>query len=583
MSLKICEKRKSILKADGHCLVLGRPGSGKTTLALLKAMQRINAGLTPGQSVLFLSFSRAAVARITEAAEKELHLSAERQAFLSVQTFHSFFWQLLLAHGYLVGKTRKLSILLPHDEAALRDGIDRNDPRWPEWEAKRQALFEDEGRVCFDLFAPLAANLLSGAQRIRLRTALRHPLILVDEAQDTNNEQWECVRLLCAHAQVICLADPDQMIYHHIPGVSPARMQAIRDVLQPLEVDLEAENNRSPGTEIAVFARDVLDGKVRGAAYAGVSQLKFRSEAAERDKAIRTSVAAVARRIKKDTGDGPKSVAVLASYTSGVADISAALQIDPPIFHQVLFDEAFTLLASRAAAFLLEPKAPADALSNAATLLELVAAAFRTTGNKTGRDQAAKCIVYAQKCRLGHAPKTKIAAAAASLIAASGSQVWTGRVRDDWRKVKATLSAGGEPSFDKLARSLEYLMTFRRGQRLGEALDELWLNQGNYAGARAALDSALAQDQLLSAAEPVRGVHVMNMHKCKGKQFDGVVLYRQQHHSPFVWRDEPAPHPNSRGLLHMAITRARCHVLVLDEAYSKCPIVGPHRLANVFG
>jgi DNA helicase II / ATP-dependent DNA helicase PcrA len=244
----------------------------------------------------------------------------------------------------------------------------------------------------------------------------------------------------------------------------------------------------------------------------------------------------------------------------------------------VLFDEAFTLLASRAAAFLLEPKLLADALNNVATLLELVATAFRTTGNKTGREQAAKCTIYAQKCRLGQAPKTKIVAAAASLIAASGAHVWTGRVRDDWRKAKATLHADGEPSFDKLARSLDYLMTFRRGQRLGEALDDLWLNQGSYAGARAALDNALAQDQLLSAGEPARGIHVMNMHKCKGKQFDGVVLYRQQHHSPFVWRD-----PNSRGLLHMAITRARCHVLVLNEVYSKCPIVGPHRLANVFG
>lgn len=548
----------------------------------MKATQRINAGLAPGQNVLFLSFSRAAVTRINEAAEKELHLSEEKRALLSIQTFHSFFWQLLRAHGYLLGTTRKLSILLAHDELALRDGIERNDPCWPEWEIKRQALFENDGRVCFDLFAPLAANLLGRAHRIRLRTAQRYPLILVDEAQDTNNEQWECVRLLSPHSQIVCLADPDQMIYHHIPGVSPARMQAIRDVLKPIEVDLEAENNRSPGTEIAVFARDVFDGKVRGSAYKGVSLLKFRSEAEHRDKAIRVSVAAISQRIKKDTGSAPTSIAVLASYTAGVANISAALQIAPAIYHEVLFDEAFTLLASRAAAFLLEPKTSADEASDVATLLELLAAAFRTTGNKTGLKQAATCSAYAQKCRLGKGPKTKIVAAAFALVAASRSRILTGRISNDWQQVKASLHATAEPNFDKLARSLEYLMTFRRGQRLGESLDDLWLNKGSYSGARAALDSALAQDQLLSAGESTRGIHVMNMHKCKGKQFDGVVIYRQQHHSPFVWRDEPAPHSNSRRLLQMAITRARCHVLILDEAYSKCLIVGPHRLANVF-
>lgn len=69
MSFMICEKRRSIIDALGHCLVLGGPGSGKTTLALLKALRRIDQELRPGQSILFLSFSRAAVARIANAAK----------------------------------------------------------------------------------------------------------------------------------------------------------------------------------------------------------------------------------------------------------------------------------------------------------------------------------------------------------------------------------------------------------------------------------------------------------------------------------------------------------------------------------
>jgi hypothetical protein len=30
--------------------------------------------------------------------------------------------------------------------------------------------------------------------------------------------------------------------------------------------------------------------------------------------------------------------------------------------------------------------------------------------------------------------------------------------------------------------------------------------------------------------------------------------------------------------LHMAITRAKSHVLILDEALSECPIIDPHKL-----
>lgn len=50
-------KREEFLACQGHALVIGGPGSGKTTIALQKALIRINQGLLPGQSVLFVSFS----------------------------------------------------------------------------------------------------------------------------------------------------------------------------------------------------------------------------------------------------------------------------------------------------------------------------------------------------------------------------------------------------------------------------------------------------------------------------------------------------------------------------------------------
>jgi len=52
------QDRERILAADKHALITGGPGSGKTTIALLKAEKKIHEGLLVGQSVLFLSFSR---------------------------------------------------------------------------------------------------------------------------------------------------------------------------------------------------------------------------------------------------------------------------------------------------------------------------------------------------------------------------------------------------------------------------------------------------------------------------------------------------------------------------------------------
>lgn len=576
MSFVICEKRQSVLRADGHCLVLGGPGSGKTTLALMKAARRISDGLLPGQRVLFLSFSRAAVARIADAAKGEVCI--DQKSILSIQTFHSFFWQILQGYGYLLGSPRAISIVLAHDERAMRDGIDRESSAWGAWETSRRDMFHIQGRVCFDLFAPLTAEILARAKTVRHRVTMRYPLILVDEAQDTGDEQWECLRLLAEESQVICLADPDQMIYDFLPGVGPARIGQIRAALAPLEIDFGTENNRSPGTEIAAFARDILLNRVRGSGYKGVSRRRFRSSVNKRDTAIRSSIGIILKKIKEETTHPARSIALIASYGNGVAIIASALQKEKPIRHHVLFDEAFALLASRAAAFLLEPKDQSRNAEDIATLLELVGAAFRAKGNKTALAKFAQCAKYASRCRAGDVPIFNIATAASVLVQHAQDRVLTGDPGRDWLCVKQDIREAGEASFAEMASSLDYLVAFARGHRIRDSLSEIWMQHGTYIGARQALDSALAQEQLVSAGEELQGIHVMNMHKCKGKQFDGVVLYRQQHHSPFVWRGEAAPHTSSRRLLHMAITRAKSHVLILDEALSECPIIDAHTL-----
>jgi DNA helicase-2/ATP-dependent DNA helicase PcrA len=460
----------------------------------------------------------------------------------------------------------------------MREGIERGDPGWNEWEVTRLRLFHEEGRLCFDLFAPLTAELLARAKRIGDRIAKRYPLIIVDEAQDTANEQWACIKELAPKTQVVCLADLDQLIFDHLPGVGPERVDQIRGYLMPIEVDLGEDNNRSPGTEIVIFARDVLHSRVRGAKYKNVSQLKFRANANYRDAAIRQSVGMISKAIRDSTGKAAESIGLIASYGSGVAIISAALRQDKTIPHQVLFDEAFVMLASRIGAFLLEPRKRDRPHEDVGTFLDLLAAAHRAKGGKTALQCAKRCLTWAEKARAGHPPNVNLVTAINSLLQTTARTGHTGNPQNDWMQVKRALRASGDATFVSIAEALDYLVAFNRGQRIATNLSQLWLTRGTYAGARGALDDALAQEQLLSGSDQLQGIHVMNMHKCKGKQFDGVVLYREQHSSPFVWKNDPSPHHKSRKVLHVAITRARAHVLVLNEAFSQCPIIGPHTL-----
>src|SRR5437870_505291 len=99
----LCDKRKAILRQEGHVLVTGGPGSGKTTIALLKAAT-VSYSLEPGQEILFLSFSRAAIQQVVQKS-KDL-LTPVEHSLIRVQTYHAFCIGLLESYGQLLaGRT----------------------------------------------------------------------------------------------------------------------------------------------------------------------------------------------------------------------------------------------------------------------------------------------------------------------------------------------------------------------------------------------------------------------------------------------------------------------------------------------
>jgi DNA helicase II / ATP-dependent DNA helicase PcrA len=584
VAVQICELRQRLLDCQGHALVLGGPGSGKTTIALKKAVVRINSGLNEGQSVLFLSFSRAAVARLGEAMKQEVPRGQRVQ--LSMQTFHSFFWTLLSAHAYLLGAPRKLRILLPQDEQAEYGSIkvrDRNEQNadWRAWLARREEMFRQDGRIAFDLFAPNAEALMTQSQHIRRLITQRHPLIIVDEAQDTDSHAWRCIELLSATAQVVCLADLDQQIFDYLPGIGPERVDAIRQTLAPLEIDLCGQNLRSGGTEIAVFAQDILAGRARGAPYAGVSSFRYDSRRPPQNTALRTALGMVQRAIKVATGRYGRNVAILTHSGASAARVSEALNTGPkPVRHKLAFDEAEPMLSARFAAFLMEPKSDAMRCEDIALGLELLAASKAAAGLAA----AEKWRTWAARVREGRVPRALFVQSVVGVIDEVRKSPFTGNPASDWSFVKRLLRGSGAPELIAVANNLDYLIAFNRGRRISAGLGAIWGREGRYTGAREALDIALAQDQILGGVDDPPGVHVMNVHKSKGKQFDGVIVIREGRHdgkgrvSSFVWWGDEPPYWRSRKILRVAVTRASVHTLILQPAFPACPIMEGHRL-----
>jgi DNA helicase-2/ATP-dependent DNA helicase PcrA len=510
-------------------------------------------------------------------------MNSAQRSQLNIQTFHSYFWDFLRSHSYLIGSPKHLRILLPQDERAISGGIKERDDEdaWKDWLIKRDRLYFEDGRIAFDLFAPNAEALLRRSEHLRRIICQRHPLIIVDEAQDTGPHAWACIEQLASSTQILCLAELEQQIFDYLPGIGPERIDAIKKVLKPLEVDLGNQNYRSPGLEIVDFGQDILYSRIKGQPYKGVSCSLYHPKTADWAKTFRMSIGILQRHIRKETGGWGRSLAILTPSAASAAKISSALNSGPkPVRHKLLFDEAEALLAARFSAFLLEPKILNERSNNLAQAIEFLAASKRAIGSS----QATKLIDWAEKIRVGKMPRAQLVTKIGALLDEISASPHTGDPGRDWLSIKRALRNSGQPELIKIASQLDYLIAFNRGKRIGANLSEAWLRDGQYTNARECLDLALVQDQLLDGLDDPDGIQVMTIHKSKGKQFDGVIVVREGRHngqqfvSSFLWMGDSAPYHRSRKILRVAVTRAKFHTLILSPMWPACPILTGHIL-----
>ena len=66
-------------------------------------------------------------------------------------------------------------------------------------------------------------------------------MIIVDEFQDTDNDQWRFIEALAGVTDVFCLADPEQGIFEYRDDVDPRRLEILRERVSLTEFDLGGE------------------------------------------------------------------------------------------------------------------------------------------------------------------------------------------------------------------------------------------------------------------------------------------------------------------------------------------------------
>jgi DNA helicase-2/ATP-dependent DNA helicase PcrA len=583
LQIELTPERQRLLDSQGHILVLGGPGSGKTTIALMKANADIERGrLDTGQKILFLSFARATIARVEEHAGGLLS-AAVRQS-VEINTYHGFIWSILRSHGYLLAPSKTISLLPPPEAAARLADISGAHSR----KIEKRRLFEEEGLLHFDQFAPICAELLSRSNALRRIICDCYPIIMLDEFQDTNAAEWALIQELIRDSEIVALADPEQRIYE-FRGADPQRISDYLTSYTPDQYDFGTENNRSQGTDILTYGNDLLTGKNRSNTYENVSVAGYPFRKGSGVHLHLKAQVLTSRKALCKSENPAWSLAILVPTKSLMLQVSDFLTAEqelsggkcvPEVTHEVALETAGPSLAAKVIGELLDGSGTAENVTQ--RLLQGLCEYIRgRKGDKppTKQDRAltdALLTHIGKRSNIRGKNRQALVKDCERISAARGKLELTGDPAQDWLTVRRLIQTSESPYLVQLAVDAKYLRLMHRGTALRSRLGELWRSTGTYQGSGAAVQEALVQEHFSSSTRTWKGIHVMTMHKAKGKEFTEVIIYegatKYQDRIVRPGSDSKAV-AQSRLLLRVAVTRAMKQVHILTPRTNPCPLL----------
>ncbi|WP_340160733.1 UvrD-helicase domain-containing protein [uncultured Hoeflea sp.] len=600
--MKLTDQQKRVLDAEGNCLVLGGPGAGKTTISIMKAAAFVETDLNAEQQVLFLSFARATVSRVSEGISRDLNVPKAVSSRIEVDTYHSFFWRILKGHGYLLKLPHSLDLLLPADVAGvlseLRSTTDqsRDDGLLELTDDEKAVLLRvafETGKIGFDLFAPLLADLLTKFPTIGDLVANRYPLIILDEFQDTSEEQWEIVKQLGGKSRCIALADPDQRIFDFI-ATDPERPNHFIEYFKAEKIDLGGFSHRNLHTDITLFGDEVLKGEFSQLAYEGIHLVGYHRIEARAHAKLLSEVMEARKRAIEASGEA-WSVAVLVPtkpLTKKISDLfTQGLGVLPAIPHTAVIERDAAILSAHCIGNLLEKRIVAE---NFERFVLQVASFYRgRSGSSPAKGHlriANSFVAELQKRQTLHREGRDLPAASKvrkmeqvynEVLALS----FTGDPQRDWVMVRNVLDKGNCVQLRDIAEEARNLRFLDRGKQLRLMLSEAWDGVAAYQSAFDLTKEAFVQEHFATAGQPENGVVIMNLHKAKGKQFDETILFEDmpiiargigivRNSGRFVRANEADDKlAQYRKNFRMAVTRSKYRTTVFTPNLDKCILV----------
>ncbi len=558
-----------LLASDGPVLVTGSAGCGKTTVALRKASLAINNGFGNRHArVLFLSFANTTVDRVAEHATSQL--ASEQRSRLEVGTYHSFAWTILRSHGYLLGAPRSIQIMSPAEQNAFSSGLQDPDVDLPA-EFRRQ--FETLGHVGFDDFAGLANEILTGSESLLKAYTSAYPLIVLDEFQDTTDDQWALVRTLGQHSQLIALGDPDQRIYDFVEGSSETRFDDFEAAFSPVQVDLSAWNWRSPGSSITRFGRDALRGDF-DMPYDEVEVIFSDFPTLLR---LKLTLLGALKRVREAGGGTIAILTPTNALAVRVYDYIGAAQTNPKLpalgidIHTTK-EEGYAALVFIGALLQIQIDDPdRDAIA-----CDAMAHYLRTKSTKlsaTARDTATRLEGYAMKLRSGGQVQVKIVKSLRLLVDGSIQNSRSGHVYADYLAVVSLLGGSDAAEIKAMAGYVRMLNLVTRGSDIETSLAETWRTNGYYLAASEIIRSAVLQFQLTSSKRGSRDLIVMTVHRAKGREFDEVIVYEERYDPLLKLTPTRKDLDSARYALNVAVTRAKRRATIITPGNAPSPLL----------
>ncbi len=244
------EQKEAVLRTEGPLLILAGAGSGKTRVIVHRMAHLIaDCGVDPYQ-ILAITFTNKAASEMRERVDAMI---GEQAREIWVMTFHACCVRILRLHAEAIGYSRYFSIYDTDDQLSLmkdifkRKNIDskmmrekgvlaaisnaKNELLTPEkflsengYDFRLRKIGElykeyqtelaNNNAMDFDDLICETVRLFKERPDILEMYQERFRYLMIDEYQDTNNAQFELVRLLADRYQNICVVgDDDQSIY----------------------------------------------------------------------------------------------------------------------------------------------------------------------------------------------------------------------------------------------------------------------------------------------------------------------------------------------------------------------------------